>query len=158
MLSVQSKYNLRSVIFSCNLSHGTAQTEREKQLICQDLMLDSILFPTSYTQEQLFDLEIGSENNKFHLHFKDEGGVPSFFIFSLSPYVRLLREYQQMCDAYRDAVLHDNMYSIETIDMARRGLHNQAASLIQERFSDKIIGNHEAFRHLFTLMKFMITF
>jgi uncharacterized protein (UPF0262 family) len=41
---------------------------------------------------------------------------------------------------------------IETIDMARRGIHNEAAELLQERLRGKIEVDFDTARRLFTLI------
>ncbi|HEX8448621.1 MAG TPA: UPF0262 family protein, partial [Allosphingosinicella sp.] len=41
---------------------------------------------------------------------------------------------------------------LETIDMARRGLHNEAAELLQECLRDKIEMDFDTARRLFTLI------
>lgn len=73
-------------------------------------------------------------------------------IFSLSPFLRLMRDYRHICDHYKDAVLHGSVQKIETLDMARRGIHNEAARLLEIRLSSKITMNFEGFRKFFSLL------
>ena len=41
---------------------------------------------------------------------------------------------------------------IETIDMARRGLHNEGSTLLQERLNGKVEVDFDTARRLFTLI------
>lgn len=138
------------------IDYTDAEISRERHLVLYDLSQDGFLCPVEYENAPNFLLIVGIENGKLKLDFIDEEKKSICFIISFSPYIGFIREYKDICDSYKYAVLHDNMSKIETIDMARRGLHNQAADLIKERLSDKIKGNHVAFRHLFTLMTLLV--
>ena len=51
-------------------------------------------------------------------------------------------------EAIRERAPHE----IETIDMARRGIHNDAAELLQQRLDGKIEIDFDTARRLFTLI------
>ena len=45
---------------------------------------------------------------------------------------------------------------IETIDMGRRGVHNEGADLLTERLKGKVEIDHETARRLFTLVNALV--
>lgn len=71
---------------------------------------------------------------------------------SLTPFRRLIRDYFRIRDSYFDAIKTASTRQIETIDMARRGLHNEAAELLRTRLHNKLIMDHNTARRLFTLI------
>ncbi len=149
--------NLKTVYFDIEtLKNIYSEITHECVLIASYLSRDGCLYPIVYPLIPYLTLLIGFEHHKLKLQFTDEAGLNTCFILSVSPYVRLIREYKDICNSYKDALSHDTALSIETIDMARRGLHNQAADLIKDRLNDKIHGNHAAFRYLFSLIVLLV--
>ena len=71
---------------------------------------------------------------------------------SLTPFRRLIRDYFRIRDAYYEAIRSASPFQIETVDMARRGLHNEAAELLRTRLTNKIIIDLPTARRLFTLV------
>jgi len=70
----------------------------------------------------------------------------------LSPFRRLIKDYFQICESYYDAIKRLSPSQIETIDMARRGLHNEGSDLLRERLDGKIEMDLQTARRLFTLI------
>ncbi|HWA19352.1 MAG TPA: UPF0262 family protein [Devosia sp.] len=71
---------------------------------------------------------------------------------SLTPFRRLIRDYFRIRDSYYDAIKTASTYQIETVDMARRGLHNEAAELLRTRLDNKLDIDLNTARRLFTLI------
>ena len=71
---------------------------------------------------------------------------------SLTPFRRLIRDYFRIRDAYYEAIRSAQPFQIETVDMARRGLHNDAAELLRTRLDNKLIIDLNTARRLFTLI------
>ncbi|MTI10501.1 UPF0262 family protein [Curvivirga aplysinae] len=70
----------------------------------------------------------------------------------LSPFRRLIKDYFQICESYYDAIKRLSPSQIETIDMARRGLHNEGSDLLRERLDGKLEMDLQTARRLFTLI------
>ena len=71
----------------------------------------------------------------------------------LSPFRALVKEYFVICDAYYSALRGGQQPGqLEAVDMGRRGLHNEAATLLMERLSAQVDVDHDTARRLFTLM------
>lgn len=71
---------------------------------------------------------------------------------SLTPFRRLIRDYFRIRDAYYEAIRSAQPFQIETVDMARRGMHNDAAELLRTRLTNKIVIDLNTARRLFTLI------
>jgi uncharacterized protein (UPF0262 family) len=65
---------------------------------------------------------------------------------------RAIKDYFAICDSYYQAVRQQTPQQIETVDMARRGLHNEAAELLRERLDGKVELDFDTARRLFTLI------
>lgn len=82
--------------------------------------------------------ETGSNVGEFHL--------------SLGPFRQVVKDYFQICESYFEAVKRLPPSQIEAIDMARRGIHNEGASILQERLEGKADVDTATARRLFTLI------
>ena len=74
------------------------------------------------------------------------------FHLSLGPFRQVVKDYFQICESYFDAVKRLPPSQIETIDMARRGIHNEGARVLQERLIGKAEVDIDTARRLFTLI------
>jgi len=70
----------------------------------------------------------------------------------LARFRRPIRDYFLVCDSYFKAVRGADPRSIETIDMARRGIHNEAAEMLKECLSPQVEVDFDTARRLFTLI------
>ncbi len=84
-----------------------------------------------------------------------EGENIDAFKISLKPFRRILKDYFQICESYFDAVKRLTNVHLETIDMARRALHNESAELLQRVLENNVIVDFETARRLFTLVSVM---
>ena len=74
------------------------------------------------------------------------------FHLSLGPFRQVVKDYFQICESYFEAVKRLPPSQIETIDMARRGIHNEGARVLQERLEGKAEVDTDTARRLFTLI------
>ena len=82
----------------------------------------------------------------------DDGGKVTEFHLSLRPFLQVVKDYFQICESYFDAVKRLPPSQIEAIDMARRGIHNEGARVVQERLDGKAALDIDTARRLFTLI------
>ncbi len=73
-------------------------------------------------------------------------------ILAMGRFRRPIRDYFAICDSYYQAIRKATAAEIETIDMARRGVHNNAAEMLLERLDGKIETDFATARRLFTLI------
>lgn len=74
------------------------------------------------------------------------------FHLSLGPFRQVVKDYFQICESYFEAVKRLPPSQIEAIDMARRGIHNEGARVLQERLEGKAEVDIDTSRRLFTLI------
>ena len=70
----------------------------------------------------------------------------------MSPFRRVVKDYFDICESYYEAISTANPAQIETIDMARRGLHNEGSEILRERLGGKAEMDLDTARRLFTLV------
>ncbi len=83
---------------------------------------------------------------------REDGGAFEMLILGLGRFRRIVRDYFAICDSYYQAIRKASAAEIETIDMARRGVHNEGAELLMERLEGKIDVDFVTARRLFTLI------
>ncbi len=71
---------------------------------------------------------------------------------SMTPFRRIIKDYFMICESYFEAIRTATPDKIETIDMARRAMHNEGSELLQEKLEDDVDLNQETARRLFTLV------
>ena len=91
----------------------------------------------------IFDL---LEDNSFALPKREDRVVPT------GPFRQVVKDYFQICESYFEAVKRLPPSQIEAIDMARRGIHNEGARVLQERLDGKAEVDIDTARRLFTLI------
>jgi len=74
------------------------------------------------------------------------------FHLSMGPFRQVVKDYFQICENYFDAVKRLPPSQIEAIDMARRGIHNEGARVLQDRLTGKAEVDTATARRLFTLI------
>jgi len=100
-----------------------------------------------------FRVKLRVEENRLAIDLHDEAGAPLDTIrMGLGRFRRPIRDYFAICDSYFKAVRSDHPRGIEAIDMARRGLHNEGAELLQDCLDGKVAMDFDTARRLFTLI------
>ena len=98
-------------------------------------------------------LDLSIRERRLVFALSTEAGEPAGeFHLSLGPFRQVVKDYFQICQSYYDAVRSLPPAQIETIDMARRGIHNEGARVLQERLEGKATLDQDTARRLFTLI------
>ncbi len=82
----------------------------------------------------------------------EDGVRAAEFHLSLSPFRQVVKDYFSICKSYYDAVKTLPPSQIETIDMARKGIHDEGARILRERLEGKAEIDDDTARRLFTLV------
>jgi uncharacterized protein (UPF0262 family) len=133
-----------------------ADIEQERRVAIFDLIEDNSFRPLraiagNYTGP--FALHISVQDGRLIFDIRRENGDPfEVLILGLGRFRRPIRNYFAICDSYYQAIRKSSAAEIETIDMARRGVHNEAAELLIERLEGKIEMDFATARRLFTLI------
>jgi len=83
---------------------------------------------------------------------RQDGSLVETIGLGMMRFRRAIKDYFAICDSYYQAIRQQTPQQIETIDMARRGVHNDAAELLRERLDGKIELDFDTARRLFTLI------
>ncbi|MCC6598576.1 MAG: UPF0262 family protein [Alphaproteobacteria bacterium] len=125
---------------------------RDRNIALTDLQRGSVFQPVA-DENGPYDLALSVEENRLVFRITNAAARPlPALALSLKPYSRLIKDYFIIVDSYNEAIKGANPSRIEAIDMGRRGLHNEGASLLQERLEDKISMDQDTARRLFTLI------
>ncbi len=133
-----------------------ADIEQERRIAIFDLIEDNVFKPLRVHPDGYagpYELYLSVQEGRLVWDIRREGGEPlEMLILGLARFRRPVREYFAICDSYYKAIRKASAAEIETIDMARRGLHNEAAELLMERLEGKIEVDFATARRLFTLI------
>jgi uncharacterized protein (UPF0262 family) len=100
-----------------------------------------------------YKLALAIKDRRLAMVLATETGDPAGELhLSLGPFRQVVKDYHQICASYYDAVKSAAPSQIETIDMARRGIHNEGARVLAERLQGKAVIDHDTARRLFTLI------
>ncbi|MGZ8337630.1 MAG: UPF0262 family protein [Allosphingosinicella sp.] len=125
--------------------------EHERRVAIFDLLEGNFFEPKGL--DGPFRVMLRVEDNRLAIDLKDEADAPLDTIrMGLARLRRPIRDYFVICDSYFKAVRSEHPRGIEAIDMARRGLHNEAAELLQECLDGKVAMDFDTARRLFTLI------
>ncbi len=150
--------DLRSVtIDDSGLPPPTPEIEQERKVAIFDLLEDnSFSIPERggrTVPEAPYDLDLSIRDRRLVFSIKaSDGSDLAQFHLSLGPFQQTVKDYFQICESYFDAVKKLPPSRIETIDMARRGIHDEGARLLQERLEGKAVVDVDTARRLFTLI------
>ena len=140
-----------------NLPPPTPEIDQERKVAMFDLLENnSFALPKREDREVpqgpfRLGLSIKERRLVFDLKLEDETPAGEFHL-SLGPFRQVVKDYFQICESYFDAVKNMPPSQIETIDMARRGIHNEGARVLQERLEGKADVDTDTARRLFTLI------
>ena len=127
------------------------EVEQERRVAIFDLLERNFFQPSGH--EGPFRVMLRVEDNRIAIDLHDEADAPLETIrLGLGRFRRPIRDYFAICDSYFKAVRSDSPKGIETIDMARRSIHNEAAELLKECLENRIEMDFDTARRLFTLI------
>ena len=130
----------------------SAEAEHERNAAIYDLLEDNT-FGLSNGTAGPYHLVLATADGKLIFDVRDHGQRPLMaFGLSLTPFRRIVKDYFEICESYYDAIRNANPVQIETIDMARRGLHNEGSEILKERLKGKVDMDFDSARRLFTLV------
>jgi uncharacterized protein (UPF0262 family) len=133
-----------------------ADIEQERRIAIFDLLEGNHFAPQrvhadGYDGPYRLTLRVEEGRLIFDIFREDESPLESV-ILGMSRFSRLVKDYFAICDSYFQAVKASTPQQIETVDMARRGIHNEAAELLKDRLGGKIDVDFDTARRLFTLI------
>jgi uncharacterized protein (UPF0262 family) len=140
-----------------NLPSPTPEIDQERKLAIFDLLeSNSFSLPINGNgdlRQGPYRLALSIKDRRLVFDISTEAKVKAAeFHLSLGPFRQVVKDYFQICESYFEAVKNLPTIQIETIDMARRGIHNEGARVLQERLEGKASIDDQTARRLFTLI------
>ena len=140
-----------------NLPIPSHEVLQERKVAIFDLLSENFfrpIFPKNYTNS------IGPY--RLHISIKDqllvfkisnvENQLIREILLSISPIRKILKDYNEICLSYYNAVKRLAPSQIETIDMGRKAIHDEGGRILIDRFNRKAEIDFQTSRRLFTLI------
>jgi uncharacterized protein (UPF0262 family) len=134
----------------------SADVEQERRIAIFDLLEENHFapqrpYPDGYAGP--YRLSLSVEEGRLAIAIaREDGSALETLVIGLARFRRPIKDYFAICDSYFQAIRNATPTQIETVDMARRGIHNEAAELLIERLDGKIALDFDTARRLFTLI------
>ena len=133
-----------------------ADVEQERRIAIYDLLEGNRFAPQRVHADGYagpYRVRLRVEDGRLAIDIRRADDTPlETLVLGLARFRRPIRDYFAICDSYYQAIRQATPQQIETIDMARRGLHNEGAELLIERLRGKIEIDFDTARRLFTLI------
>lgn len=131
----------------------TPEVLQEQNLAIYDLEQSSFFQLVGFEMHDEIKLSISLSGNSlvFEVNSKTGELLRTFFL-SLTPLKQIINDYNTICKSYFNAVKNLPIDKIESIDMGRKGIHNEGARVILERLEGRIKTDLETSRRVFTLI------
>ncbi len=133
-----------------------ADVEQERRIAIFDLLEGNSFAPArAYPGDYAgpYRLHLAVAEGRLALTIATESGETlETIVLGLARFRRPIRDYFAICDSYFQAIRQSTTQQIETVDMARRGIHNEAATLLADALDGKVAVDFDTARRLFTLL------
>ncbi len=135
-----------------SLAPATADIEHERKVAIYDLLEENFFHPIG-AGDGPYELYLSNVERRLVFDVRRQGGDAIGQVhLSMTPFRRIIKDYFMLCESYYDAIRNAAPSQIETIDMARRAMHNEGSEILSERLKDKIELDMNTSRRLFTLI------
>ena len=125
--------------------------EADRNQATSDLAIDSRF--ALARQPGPYVLHLSVQEGRLVFDVRDAMDAPiQAVVLALGPFRGLLKDYQMLVDSHILALEEGRAERIQAIDMGRRGLHDEGATLMVERLDGKIAIDFATARRLFTLV------
>ena len=150
---VDNRRRLAAVILDeASIGRGNPDQEHERAIAIYDIVeANSFAVPNHDGGPYVLNLGMVDKRLCFDVRTPEGAPVVSHHL-SLTPFRRVIRDYEMVCDSYYKAIRTASPNQIEAIDMGRRGLHDEAAELLRQRLNGKLDLDFDTARRLFTLI------
>ena len=131
----------------------SAYAEADRRQAVQDLLAGNSFDPLGVPGGP-FVLHLCVRDGRLVFDIRDEAEASVRAVaLALGPFRRLIKDYHMIVQSHEQAVSEGGHEArIQAIDMGRRGLHNEGATLLEERLEGRIGLDFETARRLFTLV------
>jgi uncharacterized protein (UPF0262 family) len=126
--------------------------EQEREVAIYDL-LEANVFKPEGSPGGPYRVILGVEESRLVLDVRLEDSSEHVrVLLSLAPLRKTVKDYFLVCESYYKAIRTAPPHQIESLDMARKTLHDEGARELQERLAGKVETDFDTARRLFTLI------
>ena len=131
----------------------TPEVLQEQSLAIYDLQQSNFFQLVGFESHEEIKLNISLAGSSLVLEMRNSSDemLKTFFL-SLTPLKQIINDYYTICESYFNAVKNLPIDKIESIDMGRKGIHNEGARVIIERLEGRVKTDLETSRRIFTLI------
>lgn len=132
----------------------TPEVEHERRVAIADLIDENSVTLTGdfASQQGPYDLFISVREGRLTLRFTGKAKTAADVAVPLPPFRGIIKDYFLMCEGYYEAIKHAPADKIQTLDMARRAVHNEGSELLQAQLAHALKLDFATARRLFTLV------
>lgn len=135
-----------------SVAPASANAEHDRRIALFDLK-ESNSFAVLGEDRGPYGLLLGMSEGRLVLDVSDEAGERIILHNApLGALRKIVKDYALICESYNAAIRDAPPNRIEALDMGRRGLHNEAAEVLQEILASHFTIDNETARRLFTLV------
>jgi uncharacterized protein (UPF0262 family) len=135
-----------------SLAPASPNVEHDRRIALFDLK-EANAFAVAGEDRGPYVLLLGMSEGRLVLDVSDETGARIVLHHApLGGLRKLVKDYALICESYNAAIRDAPPSRIEALDMGRRGLHNEAAEVLQEILAGQFAIDTETARRLFTLV------
>lgn len=133
-----------------------ADIEQEREVAMSDLAADNRFTPLRAAergQQGPWSLHLAVAGSNLAMQLSDRDGADAGTIgLGLARFRRDVRDYFAICDSYYKAMRKASAKEIETLDMARRAIHDRGTRALLDALEGKAQTDFATARRLFTLI------
>ena len=130
--------------------------EKEREVALRDLVEDNAFRPLRALDRGHsgpWAVNLSVIDGKLALGIEDRSGADAGTIgLGLARLRRVVREYFAICDSYYKALRNPSAQELETLDMARRAIHDRGTRQLLDALEGKVETDFSTARRLFTLI------
>jgi len=145
------RHRLQSVeLDDDSLAAASRDQEQERQIAIFDLLEDNHFAPDGASGGP-YALRLALIEGRLALDITG----PDYqrrHLLSLTPLRAVVKDYHMICESYFQAIRNATPQRIETLDMGRRGIHDEGSHALQKRLAGKVDTDFDTARRLFTLI------
>ena len=138
-----------------SIARRSMEAEHERQVAITDLIGTgsiAVIDPHFSPLPGPYELFASVREGRLMLRLTGHGGKQCDIALALAPFRILIKDYFLICESYYEAVKTASRDKIQTIDMARRGLHNEGSELLSAQLEESLKMDLSTARRLFTLI------
>lgn len=129
------------------------EVEHERRIALTDLVhTNTVALLAAPTLVPPFDLLLRVAENRLTLRFTDAHQATHDITLPLVGFRGIIKDYFLMCESYYEAIKKSSSDRLQTLDMARRSVHNEGSEMLTAQLADRLHMDFDTARRLFTLI------